>query len=297
METANLKSLMHDPDYYTKSFHAYAKNSKKFAVLERWGENTFPQLIGDRLANTFPQETNINMLGIGSGSGEMDSSMAASVKARFESVRNVVLEPAAKQLEMYRSLVESKKTDLGGIEFDLRQCGMDEYRAQVGDQPSKYHFISAIHSLYYAKDHKDTIRYLYDCLEEGGILLIIVVSDVSGFWRLWDRFTRFQDSVSRYLCTTHIRDSLSSLGITFDESRQASRVDITSCFQEGSDDGELIVDFLSHTVDLRGSASPELYREVVNYMGSEKCAERKEDGSILFNNDWDATIIQKPLSK
>lgn len=108
--------------------------------------------------------------------GEMDSAMAASLKARFKSVRNVVLEPAAKQLEKYRSLVKSNKSDFDGIEFDLRQLGIDEYRSQEGDQPRKYHFISTIHSLYYAEDHKDTIRYLYDCLEEGGILLIIVVS-------------------------------------------------------------------------------------------------------------------------
>eukprot|EP00057_Strongylocentrotus_purpuratus_P032196 XP_786900.1 PREDICTED: histamine N-methyltransferase A [Strongylocentrotus purpuratus] len=297
METANLKSLMHDPDYYTKSFHAYAKSSKKFAVLEKWGENVFPKLIGDRLVDTLPADTNINMLGIGSGSGEMDSAMAASLKARFKSVRNVVLEPAAKQLEKYRSLVKSNKSDFEGIEFDLRQLGIDEYRSQEGDKPRKYHFISAIHSIYYAEDHKDTIRYLYDCLEEGGILLIIVVSVAGGFWRLWDRFTRFQDSVSRYLCTTHLRDSLSSLDIPFDESRQASCVDITSCFEEGSEDGELIIDFLSHTVDLRGSASPELYQEVVDYMGSDQCSERKEDGTILFNNDWDAVIVQKPLSK
>ena len=66
-----MKSLMHDPDYYTKSFHAYAKNSKKFAVLEKWGDNIFPKLVGDRLAYTLPADTNINMLGIGSGSGKI----------------------------------------------------------------------------------------------------------------------------------------------------------------------------------------------------------------------------------
>ena len=102
--------------------------------------------------------------------------MAAHLKSRFKSVKNVVLEPAAKQLEMYRSLVEKKKSDFQGIEFDLRQLGIDEYRAQECDQPRTFHFISAIHSLYYAQDHKDTIRYLYDCLEEGGILLAVLVS-------------------------------------------------------------------------------------------------------------------------
>ena len=70
MEVATLKPMVRDPEYYTKAFHAYAKKTKKFEVLEEWGNNTFPGLVGDRLAATLPADTDIKMLGIGSGSGK-----------------------------------------------------------------------------------------------------------------------------------------------------------------------------------------------------------------------------------
>eukprot|EP00057_Strongylocentrotus_purpuratus_P033764 XP_792696.1 PREDICTED: histamine N-methyltransferase [Strongylocentrotus purpuratus] len=302
MEKAKLKYILDDLDHYTKSYHVFAKKSSKFTGLVKWVEDVFPKLVLDKLVESFSAETQINVLGVGSGSGEMDSKMAASIKTRFKSVRNVVVEPGEKQLEKYRSLVESKKSEFEGIEFDHRQLSIDEYRALEGNHSSKYHFINAIQSLYYADDFNDTIRYLYDCLEEGGILLITIISDISGSWRLWNHFPRLQDIIGPYFCVQHLRQGLSSHDIPFhdipfDENHQRAHVDITSCFEKGSKEGKLLVDFISQIVDFHGSASPEFYKEVVDYIGSEECSERKEDGTILYNNDWDAVVAQKPISK
>ena len=105
--------------------------------------------------------------------------MAALIRTRFKAVRNTVVDPTAKQLELYQSLVQRRKDDFEGIEFDFRQQTIDQYRdheKEEDTEPTKYHFISAIHSLYYAEDYADTVRYLYNCLEEGGVLLIVCVS-------------------------------------------------------------------------------------------------------------------------
>ena len=105
--------------------------------------------------------------------------MAALIRSRFKSVHNTVVDPAAKQLQMYRDLIERGKDDFEGIEFDLREQTIDEYREheeKVGQKPAKYHFISAIHSLYYPDDYADTVKYLYNCLEEGGVLVIACMS-------------------------------------------------------------------------------------------------------------------------
>uniref|UniRef100_UPI00358EE996 uncharacterized protein n=1 Tax=Myxine glutinosa TaxID=7769 RepID=UPI00358EE996 len=112
----------------------------------------------------------------------MDSKLATILKSQFQAVQNTVLEPAESQLQMYRELVAQNRDQFAGIDFDLRQETIDGYRKkqkEAGTQP-KYHFISAIHSLYYVEDHTDSIGYLYDCLEEGGILLIIVISGRNG---------------------------------------------------------------------------------------------------------------------
>uniref|UniRef100_UPI00358EE365 histamine N-methyltransferase-like n=1 Tax=Myxine glutinosa TaxID=7769 RepID=UPI00358EE365 len=100
-----------------------------------------------------------------------------------------------------------------------------------------------------------------------------------------------------FVCTQHIRDGCSAYGITFESTHQASRFDITNCFNPKSEEGKLIVDFLSHTVDLRGTAPPELHQEFLDFLGGKECSEKQEDGTILFNNDWDALIAQKQAKK
>ena len=74
--------------------------------------------------------------------------------------------------------------------------------------------------------------------------------------------------------------------------KQKSRVDITDSFEEGNENGRAKVDFLAHVVDFHNTASPELQKELMDYLGGPNCAERK-DGEVLFNNDWDAVIVTK----
>lgn len=50
----------------------------------------------------------------------------------------------------------------------------NEYKQSI--QVPKFHFISAIHSLYYIEDIEKNVLNLIDCLEDGGILLIILTT-------------------------------------------------------------------------------------------------------------------------
>ncbi|XP_072169625.1 histamine N-methyltransferase-like [Diadema setosum] len=295
MEHAKLKPLMDDPDYYTKTFHVFAKRSENIEILAKWEDKFLPGVV-ERLVERLPSDSTVRMLGIGSGSGEVDSSMAAMIRARFKAVHNTVIEPAASQLDMYRKLIADGKEQFAGIDFELHQDTLDEYRrklSETGVHP-KYHFICAIHSVYYVDDLIDTIRYLHDCLEDGGMLLIVIISDTSGTWRFWQRYTRFQDKNSPYMCTRDLRDVFNANGIPFTVIRQPSHfIDITSCFDHDSEEGNLLVDFLSQVCDLRGSVTQEVHQEVLDYLGSAECSERKDDGTVLFNDDWDAIIVQK----
>ena len=40
--------------------------------------------------------------------------------------------------------------------------------------PRKFHFISAVHSLYYVDEPESAVSFLYDQLEDGGKLLIVM---------------------------------------------------------------------------------------------------------------------------
>ena len=51
---------------------------------------------------------------------------------------------------------------------------LDEFKTNQESNPCKFHFISAIHSLYYVDDPQMAVDYLYNLLEDGGKLLIVM---------------------------------------------------------------------------------------------------------------------------
>ena len=106
--------------------------------------------------------------------GEMDVMMLAKLLQIFPSINNRVVEPSRDQLLMYKAHVQARADQLQGVVCDWRQQTMDEY--QKAGNHTKFHFISAIHSLYYAEDIEQSLLHLYDLLELGGMLLVIARS-------------------------------------------------------------------------------------------------------------------------
>lgn len=289
-----LKSLFHDPDHYITSFQVYAKASAKFKVLSNWGENNFSEAVVDKLQVKVQDDEEFRALGIGSGSGEIDSKMMTKLLKRYPRINNCVVEPADGQVQRYQDRVQQLGDELKGVTYEWKKQTIDQFRKarEESGTTTKYHFISAVHSLYYADDVEDTQTWLYDQLEEGGMLLIITVSDDSGFWRLWNRFIHFEDSLMHFINSQHIRDTFTKANIPFTNQKQPSRVEITDCFEAGNQDGQLKVDFLAHVVNFHQCASADLQKTLLEYLGGPECAERK-DGEVLFNNDWDAVIATK----
>ncbi|PIK45298.1 putative histamine N-methyltransferase A [Apostichopus japonicus] len=221
----------------------------------------------------------------------MDCNMITQLLKKFPSIANTVLEPAADHIEEYKKLLESKGFG-SDVDFNWRQQTWDEYYKECKqvNQIKKFHFISAIHSLYYVEDLESTILDLINCLEEGGVLLMIAVSDDSGFWRLWKRFPMFADDLYRQINSGDIRRILDTHQIGYKAITQESRVDITCCYEDGNQDGVLLTDFLNHVVNLRECSSQSFVDEVLSYMRGEDCTVQNGD-QLLFNNDWQAIIV------
>ncbi|XP_072024614.1 histamine N-methyltransferase B-like [Amphiura filiformis] len=221
--------------------------------------------------------------------------MMCKLRNRYPLISNIAVEPAAGQIKLYQELVNKMAENLSGVTTYWRKQGLEEFRrakVESGDT-TKYHFISAIHSLYFVDaDMEDTVKWLYEQLEDGGMMLIITISDESGNFRLWNRFKFFGDRLFIPSNSKHIREALSKQRIQFTIYKQKSWLDITDSFEEGNMDGQLKVDFLSNVLNFHTTASQELQREVLEYISGSDCSEHR-DGKVLFNNDWDAVIITK----
>ncbi|XP_071785311.1 histamine N-methyltransferase-like [Asterias amurensis] len=294
MAELKLRSLFHDPEHYVKAFQVYASLSAKFRVLANWGYNNFPKEVVEQLPFKLKGNEELRVLGVGSGSGEMDSKMLSMLLQKYPRITNRVVEPAVDQIVQYKALVQSKGHELQGVNFDWRQQTLDQYREADRDG-AKFHFINAVHSMYYAEDVDSSLMYLYDLLEPGGKLLIITISDDSGFWRLWNHFPGYQDHLMHFISSADVRSSLDRRNISYTQSHQKSRVEITKCLDETSEDGNLLVDFLIHIVKFKETASDAQYKEVMEYMLSGECSEKDGD-EVLFINDWDAVMIEKRVT-
>lgn len=269
-----------------------------------------------KMTSVFPSSSTIRMLGVGAGSGEIDSKMAASIRSCFEGVYNTVVEPSSNLIYKYRQLAKTDEK-LRNIGFEFHQKTIEEYwretdalnngntKVEDGDcskgarqreiNGGRFHFISAVHSLYHVDNPSHVVGRLYDMLEEGGVLLVIQVAGESGQQMVRTRFQMIR-TPSMLAISSNVVDWLNRGSNAIDTWRQENRLDITCCSDPRSHEGSLLVDFIFDVTNLRDHIPDKLYREIVDFMLSERCSEKAADDHVLMSQQWDAVVTQKTAS-
>ncbi|XP_022080497.1 histamine N-methyltransferase-like [Acanthaster planci] len=290
MEAKSLRSLKCSPDHYARAFKAFRDRCSEVSGIPDWIGTVFSDAVVNKLQVTPEGQEGLRVLGIGSGSGEIDCLMLERFLQRFPRIYNCVVEPVPVMVDQYKSLVQSMAPELQGVHCDWHMTTMQQY--QEAGSPTKYHFIGAIHSIYFVNGVDKWMASLYDMLAPGGIMLMVLNSDTSGL-------CRFQDSLisilgrSKCIMSDAILRSLDRQSIPYALSHQKSLLDITTCFKEDSEDRRLLLDFLTDVVDFQGTAAEEQQRSVLESLASGDCSTR--DGEkVWLRTDWDAVFVQKP---
>lgn len=270
--------------------------SSRLQILAKWTETTFPEKVVDELKKQLSNlEAPLRILGNGSGTGEMDCNMITQLLKKFKKVSNTVLEPAPEHIAKYKELAVSK--DFKGVEWDWRQQTWEEFYRDwqnEGSSNAPFHFISAVHSLYYTEDAEKVLVNMHELLEEGGILLVIVLADDGGFGRLWRRFPMFEDKLQSHVLSDSIKNMLDNHNMKYKVMKQPSQVDISCCFEETNEEGSLVTDFLAHVIKLKDTVTADTYKEFMDYLEGPQCSVKDGD-KIMFNNSWVAFAVQKGL--
>ncbi|XP_038075164.1 histamine N-methyltransferase-like [Patiria miniata] len=289
MDTKSLQSLLSDPSHYAKAFKVFCARSDKLRVFSDWVDGVFSEAVVGKLQATLDGQEELRVLGVGSGSGEQDCVMLEQLKKRFSLVNNRVVEPSDKMLVQYKALAQYKTHELQGVECDFRQQTLEQYQ-KAGDA-TKFHFISAVHCMYYLDDYDSSLEYLYNCLIPGGAILVILKSENNGWNRFLDRFPELRRGGCE-ITSADIRNSLDRRGIPYLQYHQPNGLDVTKCFDETADEDSLLVDFLTHSVNFKETAPEDVQRSMMEYLASSDCSKR-ENNTILLNIDWDAVVIIK----
>ncbi|XP_072045558.1 histamine N-methyltransferase-like [Amphiura filiformis] len=301
METPNkivyMRSLYKDLERYENALKTFKDYSGEYEVYKQWYETKFEQLVVDKIKlEEQEDQQELRVMGVGSGSGEADYEMLTELLSRYPKIRNTVIEPADQMMQKYRHLVTSQQQSLSGVVFDWRQQKYEDYQQdcqQTGDV-TKFHFIHVVHSLYHMPDLDAVLESLWERLDNGGVLLIIITSEKSGIHHVHEKFNKEvkADNTMTNATSADVQRVFDKLRLTCKVYLQPLRLDITKCFQDGDRDGDLILDFLANTINFRNAAPKILLEDYMQFLKEAKCSEVSSD-RVLLNMDWNAIVIQK----
>ncbi|KAM7380751.1 hypothetical protein PAMP_004026 [Pampus punctatissimus] len=286
-----LRSLVYDDSRYQKSFQVFLERSSEHQCMQDFIHNILPEI----LASIGDGKSHLNVIGVGSGAGEMDLEMFSELRLKHPgvTVHNEVVEPSSQQLHNYRVLV-SQKQGLDYITFAWNKMTASEFEEhwKVKKMTKKADFIHMIQMLYYVKDPGATIDFFHSLLNKNGKLLIILVSGESGWGKLWRTYRNqlCNSEISQCVTTGDIKSLLDSKGVRYKSYELPSQMDITECFTEGDEKGELLLDFLTEVLDFSNTASPELKAGVLELLRQPDCSV-ESNGKVIFNNNLGVIVI------
>ncbi|CAL9690570.1 unnamed protein product [Knipowitschia caucasica] len=288
---STLKCLVNDDDRYQKSFKLFLERSSEHLCMRDFIHNKLP----DILASVGNGRSQLNVIGVGSGAGDIDVEMLSQLRLKHPGVTvdNEVVEPSSQQLHNYRVMVD-QKPDLDYIKFTWNKMTASEFEEQWRKRnvTKKADFIHMFQMLYYVKDPGATISFFHSLLDKNGKLVIILVSGESGWGRLWDTFRSqlCNTEISQCVTAADIRHLLDARGASYQSYELQSHMDITECFTEGDEEGELLLDFLTEVLDFSKTAPSELRQGVLRLLRDPQCSTERE-GRVLFNNNLGVIVL------
>ncbi|KAM8855497.1 histamine N-methyltransferase-like isoform 2-T2 [Spinachia spinachia] len=290
---SSLRSLVNDDSRYQKCFQLFLERSSEHQSMRDFIHNLLPDVLGS-IGNG---KSHLNIIGVGSGAGEMDLEMLSELRLKHPEVTvdNEVVEPSGTQLHKYRALV-SQKPGLDHITFSWNQMTAIEFEEHWKGKKmtKKADFIHMIQMLYYVKDPGATVNFFRSLLDNNGKLLIILVSGESGWGKLW-RTYRTQlcnTEISQCVTTGDVKSLLDCKGVSYQSYELPSQMEITECFTDGDEKGELLLDFLTEVLDFSKTASAALKAGVLELLRHPDCSV-ESNGKVIFNNNLGVIVIDQ----
>ncbi|XP_068187562.1 histamine N-methyltransferase-like isoform X2 [Antennarius striatus] len=286
-----LTTLITDSNRYLKCYHHYLKHCTDQQTMEEFINNRFL----DIMTKTVNGKSDLNVIGVGSGSGSLDLQMFSVIHRKHPemTIDNEVIEPSPKQLHGYRDLV-SQTPGLDYIRFNWNQITADEFEEQWKEKKrtEKADLIHMFQVLYYVKDLGATISFYQSLLNKNGQLLMTLHSGNSIVVKLRNTYSNQLGTTEVARSTGDIKRFLDSKGLSYRSYELPNEVDITKCFIEGDEEGEMMIDFLIQVLDFSKTASPELKAGVKEFLCCPEFSV-ESNGKVLMNAQYELIVLEQ----
>ncbi|NXU74529.1 HNMTL methyltransferase, partial [Oreotrochilus melanogaster] len=279
---------------YVEAFKSFLDHSTEHQCMDEFNKEEMPSIMA-RLGIRFHRAPP-DLVWLTKILSEQDLKMIRILQAAHPGVLidNEIVEPNPQHVAAYKELV-NQASDLQNVSFVWHQLTSSEYEQQMKEKGTdkKFDFIHMIQMLYRVEDVLSTIKFFHSCLDHHGKLLIIILSDSSGWASLWKKYRHCLPPTDsgHYITSNSIMDVLKRLGVEYHVYEFPSGWDITECFVEGDPVGGHMMDFLTGTKNFLGTAPPGLRQQLQEALCQPECSSKK-DGRIIFSNNLSMIVVE-----
>ncbi|MPQ99262.1 methyltransferase domain-containing protein [Modestobacter sp. I12A-02628] len=226
---------------YAAAHLPYEQRSDQRALLADWLAQRL-SVLADRPAGAPP----LSVLSIGAGDGSVDVPLAARMAAGARGLRWVVVEPDPVVGAVCRDRLSGSVRPRPDVR--LHAGPFETLADTVGEEC--FDVVLAVHSLYYVPDLAAALRAARRRLAPGGTL-VTLLAPLEDLCRLTAAVTPpaappgASGPADSQWWSGDLTRALGPAGLTATVCRITGRLDVTDCFDPGSGDGRLVLDFLT----------------------------------------------------
>lgn len=258
---------------YVRSLEVHRRKSGNLINNNELLNQHLTPLVEDIVKKNKPTKQ-FNILSVGSGTGKTDFEIIKIVREVLSKsghpqvkIFNRAVEPGAASLQLFReNIIEYSKDDL--VEFDLVQKTFDEYKEGKAADGVQFDLIHFVHSTSYLDVEKTFSLCFEEELKSHGIITVIVVG---------------KDDLLYKCCLKqghvwHGGHSNTECWLTGDEMiaiaaqhnwkhqifSQEYSLDVTDVFDDHSEDGNLLLDFITFVQDFRKTQDAQQVKEMLD---------------------------------
>lgn len=286
-----MQNLADDHSKYLQTFELLLANSAEHQCMKEFIHTTLP----DILASIGAGEPTLNVMGVGSGSGEIDLEIIKVLHEKHPKAKvdNEVVEPSKEMLHKYKTLI-SKTPGLDYVtsRWNIMTAKEFEKEWKMRNTDKKMHLINLIQMLYYVEDPGATVSFYRSLLHKDGKALVILLAGECSWAKLGSAFDDqlWDDKINQNLTSNDLKIFLDSEKIPYRNYKLKSLLDITECFTPGNEKGERILDLLTEVVEFSKSAPPELKEAVLEFLKHPDNSQ-EVNGRFLFDCSTEALLI------
>ena len=288
---------------YMKSHRAFVNNSTEKQIMTRWIQDNVPPMISE-IRNV--ERDTIDILSVGCGVGEMDIQLLSSSVQHFRQNQTTklpkpkicyhVVEPNSEHIAAFKA-----STSADGLKalpyvedttFKWYQETFQSY-AEREHEKNTLDVILFIHSICYV----DVERALVECYEyelnETGFILCMAENEGSALHHFLtsQHVRKYNENVTMYTSKDVVKVA-SKHHWPYRQFSYDLNVDVSKCFDEKSEEGNLLLDFFFLVKDCRGSVSKEELTETLCYLKN-LCSSENESGKPFLKGSVGVIVIYK----